>query len=488
MGTPSGGNRQLRVPTGTIVKLRYTCQPGTSLSLAIRAGSEGAEVVNSFQSGNEWGFDVKITATTPGTDIRFDVVETTGPNTAQFILAFSSAPPASGGSSPGKPPDAAPPESEKNRTGDCSRLGEVGTIYQFPVEVRAPGENDFKPVSAEAFCATGTLRADGMVALHIYPGPETGYEWYPEGTTYRFTGLVPDFRPGLGIADLEGFRFSTEANPTAGSKFTVEGRPLKRQYSLDAIRNCTGPFEPVYQGFGAGVERWDRTGANSNMAGLTMASNGTGASVPLATGTGIAWEADGCGDDDPNTKEGFYEVFMPPALLESFGVTQEKLARSSSIGDAFAVEDNGYPANDLTFTKEPFNGKSGVRLYYRLSFTSANNGTTRAKGAQSGQAPRNHRVTVSRWGSTEPTVKWAVARKKRIVTATVPVASAGKTTYSITAARRGVKTRKVGKCGLEKAASSVNCSLRLPRGRWTVSVVPKLGKSAGKAASKAVKF
>lgn len=404
------------------------------------------------------------------------------------------------------PPAPTPGPSTPTRTADCTGLGEPAPgnkTLQLPVEVKKPGDSGFSPVSAEAMCATVTLRAnDGQVGMHVYPGPAVDYKWYPKGTVYRFTGSVPGFVPVQAGGGLKGLKLSTN-----GEQFTIEAEPIEHRFTLDQGRLCIGPNPSPPTFFAGNMVASNTVNLGSlpaEMNGMTVGSNGMSARTPYLTPGGIAWGAEGCGDSDPATKEGFYDAFIPPAVLEKQGgITQEQLGSVSSVNELLSLQDNGSEASGATFTKETYqDGKIGLRIYYALSFSSATNGVARARAAQSAPGPSSHTIELKfrnppaapgaaapgAAAPARPTVKWKASKKKRTVTATVKLAAGSTVTHAISAKKLRAKKAKAGKCTVDKKKSKATCTVKLSKGRWTVSITPRQGTLAGTASSKTFKF
>ena len=82
----------------------------------------------------------------------------------------------------------------------------------------------------------------------------------------------------------------------------------------------------------------------------------------------------------------------------------------------------------------------------------------------------------------KPKVKWKANKKKRTVSATVTGVSG--VAYSISASSG--KKKKSGKCSPSGARRT--CTIKLAKGRWSVSVIPKRGALTGPAATKSLKL
>ena len=473
----------------------FTCSGASSPAPTLTGVLNGPVTIGSptQPSANSWSFPL-TTAVRAGGSLYLVFTEPGGATQQIQLVINIVTPPATPIQGPSTP----------IRTGDCSALGEPAPgnkTLQLPVEVKRPGESSFSAVSAEAMCATVTLRAnDGQVGMHIYPGPAVDYKWYPKGTVYRFTGSVPGFVPEQAGGGLKGLKLSAD-----GERFTVEGEPIEHLFSLDQARMCVGPNSspPTYFAGNMVASNTPNVGTlPAEMKGMTVGSNGMSARTPYLTANGIAWGAEGCGDGDPATKEGFYDAFIPPALLEKFGITQAQLSTAGSVSDLFSLQDNGSEASGATFTKESYqDGRLGIRLFYALSFSSAADGVARARAAQSAQGPGSHTIELklrnvaptapaapSATAPARPAVKWKAAKKKRTVTATVKLAAGSTVTHAITARKLRAKKVKAGKCKVEKKKTVAICTVKLSKGRWTVSITPRQGTLAGAARSRNFKF
>ncbi|MCX6394103.1 MAG: kelch repeat-containing protein, partial [Solirubrobacterales bacterium] len=82
----------------------------------------------------------------------------------------------------------------------------------------------------------------------------------------------------------------------------------------------------------------------------------------------------------------------------------------------------------------------------------------------------------------KPAVKWALNKKKRLVTATVNLVAG--TTYKLTA-KLGRKT-KSGKCKTKGA--KVTCTLAPGKGKWTFAITPHNSAGNGTVNGKALKL
>ena len=476
----------LTMNDASIASVTFSC-PGANSAPALTGSMGGFLTIGppTQTAVDSWSFTL-TTAPRSGGSVSLTFTEPGGATQPIQVVVNIVSPPA----------DPIPGPSTPTRNGDCTSLGEPGPgnkTYQLPVEVRKPGESSFSAVSAEAMCATVTLRAgDGQVGMHVYPGPAVDYKWYPKGTVYRFTGSVPGFQPDMAGGGLKGLKLTS-----TGEQFTIEAEPIEHLFTLDQSRLCVGP-SPSPPTYFAGNMASNSNGMPIAFRGMTVGSNGTSARSPYKTANGIAWGAEGCGDADPATKEGFYDAYIPPAILETFGITQDQLNAAGAVGDLFNLQDNGAEASGATFSKETYqDGRVGIRIYYPLSFSSSKDGAARARIAQAGTQPSSHVIELSPRGGIpaakpsppgRPSVKWKASKKKRTVTATVKLAAGSNVTHSLTARKLRAKKSKAGKCKLDKKKTRAVCSIKLSKGRWSVSVTPRQGTLAGTASTRNFRF
>ena len=294
---------------------------------------------------------------------------------------------------------------------------------------------------------------------------------YPADTVFRVRGTIPGFEPVAA-----GGQFLEPSLQASGDDFVIEAKAvsiLRTEGGAggpDTLRCTTSPGV-AWGGIIAPASRgWAK--------GFTWSSNGHTVAMPQVRLVSDAppqlyFDVTGCGDGDPATLDGFLAAFLPLAFLQKLGISEAQLAATndSELSSLFAVTDNGTSASPVFAKATNPSGEKGVRLDYRLSFS-------------------RHEIAVepAAIAPGKPKVKWSADRRQRTIRATVSLPATGSLTHAIAATKVGSKGARRGKCTPDRKKPVANCTIKLTRGTWRVSVTPTSKGIAGAANTRAFRF
>lgn len=241
--------------------------------------------------------------------------------------------------------------------------------------------------------AGGSYRT-GYVILELKSGDQDLSAVYPKGTLFRVTvessGPEPLFLLGVmdnPVAQFEGQDVTFQGESTTvnypANGWTPDGAPDCSGGTLDyrSWLRAIIALEPIPE---------DPQLTDYLYRGTYVGTNSPVPELPRVTGDGdtVEVEAQGCGDGDPATEEGFFKGFVPAQAVAEMGIGQSLLG---SLNDRLAdqlmqLQDNGVLAPDAAFelaseqeveltppalgartaqTSEP----AGITIDYRFSYS-----------------------------------------------------------------------------------------------------------------------
>lgn len=390
---------------------------------------------------------------------------------------------------------------------------------------------DGSPVSPSSLQdGTAGFRTDGVrydspivgnsLGIGIWP-PFTGSDQTSalEGKVVRVRFRAPSFDPVYAV--LRGARPGALSTPNRswrvdGNLVTVEFKATRLARAADGtctifpvVNDCGGEtsvavsnkVEPsvVLTSFETGPF----VATRELIRGMTLSLNAYSNGPPgLSISQRKVWvQTGGPHFIDPPTVQpqrlnlGYMSLFLPTVLLKgTFGVPPTEQALK--LIEASKTELGGQ-ADPQAIGLRPVLDESGSDLggvwvdFPEFQFSSplftVRIGSPASPAPASPAAPATPPLpAVSRPG--KPQAKWKASKKKRTVTAIVKLATGSTLTHAISAKKLRAKKSKPGKCVVDKKKTNATCTVKLSKGRWTVSITPSQGTLAGTATSKTFNF
>lgn len=184
---------------------------------------------------------------------------------------------------------------------------------------------------------------------------------YPAGTTISMTltSSGPDFLYAMGIDNDPAALFR-------GRTVTLEAKTVRTKFATDYRRDADGESNPdcdagteTIGSFFIGAVVLDSGGTGQEAAsqrryrGAYFGTNAQSFTEPKLANDGrtVEFEVAGCGDRDPNTREGYLKGFLPSGGLGAMGVGKPILGSVSSnvIDELLLLRDNGKVAPRVDF-------------------------------------------------------------------------------------------------------------------------------------------
>lgn len=299
--------------------------------------------------------------------------------------------------------------------------------------------------------------------------------------------LLWEVRDGHLLVNYKAIPWAFYGTPGAAGNPLLGGDPNRECSAWPTQTDCGGEAGHAAPGLGSYMLArggfYDLTGADFAARrdvnrGISIASNAFNVGPPHGdptTGTATVPLAAPHWRDPERTQlnEGRVQVWLPASLLQSRGFSVD-LAKSlysqvevtSSDGQPIKVSLEGLAGGLLVSVSGFHYSAPTLRVQSKVNSPSAAAPPALAK----------------------PSAKVAVSRKKRLVTATVKAESG--VNYKMMAKPSG-KTKskaKAGKCALRSDKREATCSVKLPKGSWSLQITPSRGAEVGPVFTKTVRI